>query len=138
MAVVLDANVAMSIVKGEKEGLAIQGLILKDEEVIAPDLFLLEVANGFWKYVHTGHMEAKVAHASYLAAKDLVTRFVRPNDLVSEIQMEAMRLDHAIYDIVYLVLARRMGATLATLDRRLMDLCDTHGVDCIELVDLPA
>lgn len=31
----------------------------------------------------------------------------------------------------YFMLARRLGATLFTLDRKLMALCEENGVDCV-------
>ena len=37
--------------------------------------------------------------------------------------MEAMRLDHPVYGLLYFVLARREGATLFTLDQKLQGLC---------------
>lgn len=137
MAVVMDANVAMSIVREEEEGLAIKGLILEGEEVFAPDLFMIEVASGFWKYVHAGYMEKQLALKYYTAACKLPTRYVRQNDLLDEVLQEAARLDHSVYDIVYLVLARRMCATFASLDQRLIELCIQEGIDCVEPAVLP-
>ena len=131
MAVVLDANVAMAIVKGEEEGLAIKSLILEGEEVVAPDLFRLEVASSVWKYVHAGYMDRKDATAYCMAACDLPTRYVRQNDFVPQVLHMAMRIEHSVYDSTYLVLAQMLGATLATLDRRLVNLCEQEGIDCV-------
>ena len=136
MAIIMDANVAMAIVKEEKEGLAIKDLILEGEDVFAPDLFKLEVASGFWKYVHAGYMKKDVALSYYQAACKLPTHYIRQNDLVPEVLQEATRLDHSIYDVVYLVLARRMGATFVSLDRKLVSLCIQEGIDCVEPVQL--
>ena len=134
MALVLDASAAMSIVLGKEEGLALQPLVLEDEEIYAPDLFQVEVANGFWKYVHTGKMDRSTARSYYKAAQSLVNRYVRLDTLVTEALNEAIRLDHPMYDMLYLVLARRLGATLASLDQRLLDLCKEEGVDHIAAV----
>ena len=42
-----------------------------------------------------------------------------------------MRLEHSSYDMVYFILARRTGATLFTLDKKLIELCLNNGVDCL-------
>lgn len=46
---------------------------------------------------------------------------------------EAVRLRRPVYDMVYFVLARRLGATLFTLDKRLQALCIDNGVNCVRL-----
>ena len=51
--------------------------------------------------------------------------------LMREVVSESVRLGHPVYDIFYFVLARRLGATLFTLDKRLIKLCEQEGVDCI-------
>ncbi len=53
--------------------------------------------------------------------------------LWTEALTESLRLDHSSYDLFYLVLARREGATLFTLDRKLQKLCDKNGVNAIWL-----
>lgn len=131
MAVVMDANVAISIAEESEEGLAIQSLIMKDEDIYAPDFFCLEVASGFWKYVHAGHMKQDIAEKYYRAACNIPNRFIRQNDLVTEALHEAIRFDHSIYDMIYFALARRLNATFASLDRRLIDLCEAEGIDCV-------
>ncbi len=72
--------------------------------------------------------------AEYVAqATSLVDEFYRTEDLLREALMEAMRLDHPVYDMLYFVLARREGATLFTLDQKLQSLCADNGVDCVFL-----
>ena len=54
----------------------------------------------------------------------------------TEVFGEACRLGHSVYDVFYFVLARRLGATLFTEDRRLIELCEQNGVDCVHILDL--
>lgn len=136
MAVVLDASAATQIAMGSESGLALQSFFLYDEEVFAPDFLQLECANAFWKYVRAGELTMQEAQDYFNDSKALVTRFIRQNDLMSEVLLESARLKHPVYDVVYLVLARRLCATLATLDRRLQDLCTQQGIDCIEAAKL--
>jgi predicted nucleic acid-binding protein len=42
---------------------------------------------------------------------------------------EAIRLNHSVYDLLYLTIARRTAATLLTQDKMLKDLALQQGVD---------
>ena len=42
-----------------------------------------------------------------------------------------MRCKHKASDLYYFVLARRLGATLFTLDKKLQALCAQNGVNCL-------
>ena len=65
----------------------------------------------------------------------LVNTFAPIRENYIEAYHEALRLKHSVYDMLYLTLARRNGATLVTLDEKLMHLCEDHGVDCIHIFD---
>ena len=62
---------------------------------------------------------------------NLVSEFCEDDELVVEALSEAVRLNHPVYDLMYLVLARRHAATLFTLDRKLQQLCLDNGVNCV-------
>ena len=51
--------------------------------------------------------------------------------LEGEKSNEAVRLNHSAYDMLHLVLARRTGSTLFTLDKKLQEACIETGVDCV-------
>ena len=133
--IVLDANAAVAIVRNTEEGRAIRGLAVEGEEILAPYLFISEVANSLWKYIRAGEMEPALASAKTQEAYNYVDTFIPDADLMPEAILEASAMGHSAYDMFYLVLARRKKATLFTCDRRLMDICDIAGVDCIHLED---
>lgn len=135
--IVLDASAAIDIVCHTEEGVALQGLILEKETTIAPHVFCAEVSNGLRTLVHAAHLEGATALAKVNEAILLVDEFVDDKDLLPEALSEALLYNHATYDMFYLVLARRRGATLFTRDKKLMEMCDAVGVDCIHLVDFP-
>ena len=136
MAVVMDASAAMQIAIGSEDGLAMQSFIMQDEEVFAPDFLQMECANGFWKYVCAKELTVEEAQGYYRDAVGLVTRYVRQNDLMEEVLATAAQLNHPVYDIVYLVLARRLAATLISFDRKLIELCKQQGIACVMPVNL--
>lgn len=134
--IVLDVNAAIAVVREEPEGDALRGLMLKGESAIAPRLFINELANTISKYVRGGLFSKELGLKVGNAACRLVSEFVSDEDCWREACSEAIRLEHSAYDMFYLVLARRTGSTLFTLDRRLQNLCLDNGVNSICLTSL--
>ena len=84
--------------------------------VIAPTLSVTEASNVFWKY----QKFSDFPHDKYEKSIDHI--FSLPDDYVNELQLyrESFKvdciLDESVYDMIYLVLARRDNATLLTMD----------------------
>ena len=129
--IVLDANAAIEMIRQTPEGWALENLALKGEKAISCDLFRAETASVARKLVRIGKVSPGEAQTYLEKACALVDEFVPIEELQAEALREGIRLDHSIYDMFYFVLARRCGATLFTLDRKLMNLCMSNGVDCI-------
>ena len=66
----------------------------------------------------------------------LVDCFHDDASLAKEALSESIRYRHPAYDMFYLVLARRTGATLFTLDKKMWALARDMHVNCIEEADL--
>ena len=134
--IVLDCSAANEIARGTSEGKALLSLMLPEEEVIAPHLLQCEATNVMWKYVHAGLISKEKASEQLSAALNLVTEFRDMRALLPEVFAESIRLDHPAYDLFYFVFARRNDATMYTLDKKLIALCEEHGVDCVHPVDI--
>ena len=134
--IVLDASAAVGIVLGTREGLALRTLVLEGEEAVAPTLYVSEVANTLRKYVRNGKMEAVDAGCKLQEALALVDELADDGALAAEALLEASDKGHSVYDMFYLVLARRARATLFTLDGKLRELCVSSGVDCVHLLEI--
>lgn len=87
-----------------------------------PDERLLEVCAG---------SELTLGQAPQLlhVALEAVDLYVLASDLFEEVLPESVRLNYSVYDLFYLVLARRLGALLATCNRRLAALARECGGD---------
>ena len=77
-----------------------------------------------WKHVRAGDLEREDAQTALEEALQLVDSLTESRDLVSEALVAASAFDHPVYDTLYAVLARRTGAAVCTLDRRLKRLLD--------------
>jgi predicted nucleic acid-binding protein len=87
------------------------------------------VANTLWKYARAGHLSPALATARLNDALALIDRFEEDQMLAIEALAEAIRNQHPVYDLVYISLARRLGAVLLTVDKRLADLAQRLGVN---------
>lgn len=129
--IILDSSAAVDIARETEDGKALAALMLTGETVISSELFYAEVANSFSKYCRAGFFSEKEAKERMVKALQLVEVFCPLEESFAEAFSESIRLEHSVYDIVYLVLARRNGATLFTLDRKLQKLCLDNGVNCV-------
>lgn len=118
---VVDASVAGKWLAPEADSALAEALL--DDELAAPDLLYVELANLLWKKRERGEIEESTAR---LAARWLLQVPIRVHDtagLMEETLSLALRLGHPTYDCCYLALARREGVQLITADRRLYTRC---------------
>jgi predicted nucleic acid-binding protein len=129
---VLDASAAVRVVAGGDRAEAILRC-LEGRVVCAPSLFVAETANALWKLERAGMMAAEELDRHLSNARALVDELVDPAHLVSESLREAVALRHPVYDLLYLVLARRIDGELISLDRRLIALAGRMAVEVAPL-----
>lgn len=134
--IVLDTNAAMAMVRHSVEGEAMISLMVQGEKVVAPSLLHAELAHSFYRYLVGGYTAEEEAQLRLSEALSFVDEFIPDSELTAEALHEAARLKHSSYDMFYFVLARRLGATLFTLDKKLMRLCEENGVECIHRITL--
>lgn len=122
MITVLDASAAVAIAMNLPESARFRPQIETSDLVIAPDLLVAEVSNAVWKYVKAGVVDSVQGERVLERAVGLVDTFESSQNLYREAYAVSVDQLHPVYDALYLVLARRNNAVLATLDKRLADL----------------
>ena len=129
---VLDASAAVALVLGRHpEAQATIELMEEAEVVLAPRFYWSEVANALWKYVRRSALSEAAAIAGLDQASAIIDEAVDDELLSTEALVVAIRFDHPVYDALYAVLARRRGAAVITLDRRLRSLLRKMRVDAV-------
>ncbi len=131
--IVVDANAAIAIALGTVYGDGLKQLRLEDERIAAPSLLCAEVSHAMTKYVRGGYLTAVEALDCGRDAISLVDDMRDDEDLWAEALTESVRLEHSSYDLFYLVLARREGATPLTDDRKPQAIRSRHDVTCNRL-----
>lgn len=125
---VLDASAALRLLLRLEGARELAERLEATSLVLVPDLYCSEVANGLWKYVAAGEIGRTEAIVLFEEALTLADSFVPDRTLAVEALAEASRRDHPVYDLVYLVTARRNGCEIVTMDRRLATLAEKMGV----------
>jgi predicted nucleic acid-binding protein len=122
--VVIDASAAVRIVMEDANALALAEVLEESAIIWAPEIFCPEVANALWKYVRAGHLSLEEAQEKLSDALSLASMLAPTQALVEEALAEAVSYSHSVYDLFYLVLARRQSALIVTADRRLASLAE--------------
>lgn len=90
-------------------------------EIFVPNLFYIECANTLWKYVRTGRYDASLVQGNLASLKALPLRVVSNADLMEEAVSIGLADGISAYDASYVALSEQVGATLLTLDQRLVN-----------------
>jgi predicted nucleic acid-binding protein len=136
-AIVLDASVAVRWVVDEKGSDEAAALLERDVAWIAPRLLLTEAASALRRKVAAHALEpaaaAQALDALLQAINDGVIRLFDDERVVASALMLALSLEHQVPDCLYLALAEREGAGIATADDRLTRLARSRGLDVLQV-----
>ena len=117
MILTLDASLAVKCVFDEPGSAEARSLVER-ETVIAPDFLLLELHHVLWKRVRRKEMSQDALLASTSVLRASFDRLVPSDQLIETAAQLSLALDHAIYDCLYLALAKREGVALATANTK--------------------
>jgi len=91
-----------------------------------PDLFYVECANIFWKYIRAGLYDRTEAQANLSYLKLLRFTSTPTVDLIQAALSLSVVHSISAYDACYVVLSQRNNAPLLTQDQRLVDILTTN------------
>jgi predicted nucleic acid-binding protein len=131
MTVVLDVSAAIEILLKKEKRELFDAEYRAAGWVIAPDLYVSELSNALWKYYKANALshEECVQHVEDGIA--LIDDLFEAKELWKEALSESIKNNHSVYDMYYLILARRNDATVVTNDRRLADLCRSAKIEVV-------
>ena len=129
---VLDASVAVRWVVLEQGSEEAAALLSQPVTWVAPRLLVTEVASALRRKVRAGEISPSVASQALGAIVDAiddgVIQLAEDEHIVDSALTLAITLDRKLPDCLYLALAEREGASLATADRALTRMARTRGV----------
>ncbi|RKX84528.1 MAG: hypothetical protein DRP70_13110 [Spirochaetes bacterium] len=131
MTTVLDASAGIEVVLNRSRAVEIVKVLEVSNKVFSPELYKAEVTNALWKYLKAGQINKDKAISALVLAMSLVDVYADPAEYSSEVLLESLRLNHSSYDMFYLVLTRRSGSTLLSLDKKLNAAAAREGLDIL-------
>ena len=129
MIIVLDASAGIEIVLNRPQSSRLKKYIEDCRKVISSDLYKAEVTNTLWKYLRAGLLSKEKCIELLRLAQDLVDEFHDISENNHESLLESVRLNHSSYDMLYFTLARRTGALLLTVDKKLISLAKKADIE---------
>ncbi|BAY90909.1 MULTISPECIES: type II toxin-antitoxin system VapC family toxin [unclassified Tolypothrix] len=98
-------------------------------EIYVPDLFYIECANVFWKYVRARIYTAAEIQADLATLKAFPLRVFSTADLMADAVNIALNYGISAYDASYVALSQQVDATLLTLDNKLVKALSASSFD---------
>ena len=119
MIFVVDASVAVLWFVEEPGHRKAVAIAENPNRLIAPDLIFPEVGNVLRRKVRSGLIAESQAMISIQNLGRAFTRIIPSQGLVDDAFAMASRLDHSVYDVIYLACAlREPGSMLVTIDEK--------------------
>jgi predicted nucleic acid-binding protein len=104
-------------------------------QIYVPDLFYIECANVFWKYVRARMYTATEVQADLATLKAFPLLVVSTADLMADAVTIALAYGISAYDASYVALSQQVGATLLTLDGKLVRALSASSFDICSFND---
>jgi predicted nucleic acid-binding protein len=131
MIAVLDANAGIEIALNREKAEKFNAVLVRASKVITSDLYKAETANVLWKYYKAELLKKEDLIQRLQYCTNLIDEFIDISENNEESIMEGVRLTHSIYDMLYFTLARRYGAILLTIDKKLNEKAKENGIETI-------
>lgn len=117
---VVDASVALKWFFDEGDRAEARALLTSGASLLAPALMLTEITNALWKKRRSGAVTVEEAIHICGQLPPFFARIHAVEALLPQALMLSFRLEHPVYDCIYLSLARDQDCPLVTADRRLL------------------
>ena len=124
----IDVCGAMEILLRKEKADKFSKVLCESTFVVAPDLYVSELANTLWKY-HAAKILSKDECIQYIQdGLRYVDKFIDSMEIWQEAFIEGINNKHSIYDMLYMVTARRNSALLITNDSVLAAICKKNHI----------
>ncbi|NLX60473.1 MAG: type II toxin-antitoxin system VapC family toxin [Phycisphaerae bacterium] len=117
---VVDASVVVKLYFEEEHSDAAEKQLARAEELLAPDLLWVEVANVIWKRQRRGDLTQEAAAGILSQAMRLPIQVYEASELLPDALDLALRFDRTVYDSLYLALAVKTKTVMVSADQRLV------------------
>lgn len=124
---VVDASVALKWFVPEVNGEVARRLLISGVILHAPRFLAIETINAAWKNWRKELIGEEVVRSVSGRIETLIDAWHADEPMLQEAAEMALQLKHPLFDCLYLVLAKRLGAKVITADKRLLGIAP-HGL----------
>ncbi len=128
MITIIDANAALELALGKPKKDKVAEVLQASNWIVAPSLYLYEVANVMWKYYRSGSLDERAIKNLITDCEDLVNEYIPASALFKEAVALACKINHSAYDTAYLTACRLKDARLLSFDLRLAAAAKELGI----------
>jgi len=128
MTVVLDASGAVEIALENSRSEQFKEILQRADLIIAPNTFVSEVTNVFWKYRKFSNFSDEICLSGIEFCINLIDDFIDSRELWRESYFEGIRNQSTTYDMFYLVTARRNSGAVISMDKKLNAIAEREGL----------
>jgi predicted nucleic acid-binding protein len=129
MILVIDVSGIAQVLLQQEKAEKFSALISQAEYIIAPDLFVSELANALWKCCFIGKYDPDECGKLIDDGLNYIDTFIDSRTIWQEAFDEGIKRRHPVYDMLYAVTARRNSGTLVTNDGKLAKICKELRID---------
>jgi len=123
MIAVIDVSGVIEILLNREKAAKFEKVLQDADLIITSDLYVSELTNTLWKY-YTAKMRTKDECIKYIKqGLGLIDLFVTAKEIWEEAFSEGINNNHLVYDMMYMVTARRNSGVLVTNDSVLSAIC---------------
>ena len=134
MIVVLDASAAIKIILQQTSVKPLSDYLKKADWVIAPDIFVSEITNVFWKYHQFEDLPLNISENYMNKTIKLIDDFIEAGEIYQEAFSFSCQINHPVYDAMYLISARRHNAIFISADKKLNKIAQKHAIKIVESI----
>jgi predicted nucleic acid-binding protein len=127
LTIVVDTSVVVNALITQRFTAAAEQWIEVSTPILAPEFLRIELANTLWKVEKAGYIDQRESDEAWRHIMTGRIRFLPDMDYLDNARRIARRLNHPIYDCLYLAVSEAHDATLVTADRRLYQLSNVDG-----------
>jgi len=125
---VIDVCGAMEILLQKEKALKFCKILREATLVFAPDIYIPELTNTLWKYYSAKILSKDEGPQFIQDGINFVDKFIDGKEIWREAFSESVNNNHSVYDMLYMVTARRNSGVLITNDPVLAAICKKNHI----------
>ena len=124
----IDVSGAIEILLQKEKSDKFSKILQEATLIVAPDLYVSELTNTIWKYYLVNVLTKEECIQYIKDGISYVDRFIDSKELWQEAFSEGIQNNHSMYDMFYMVAARKNDGILITNDSVLSTICKNNNV----------